>query len=567
MASYTGILADVIIAEDAWRAGVSANISGVAAVSPVAELFELESVIGLDAGALHNNKPIEMNERSRAGTKVNSFVDDYYYRVHVTPLTLALGEVLSELVDTFIVWNAWFEAIDCDDITENGGDEFELDGEEAVYTLEPLEYQTYTVTIPKEGSANIASSIDFTFDTGEQRSVIITGIRMIVFYFPPQVTVKESYEFATDIITPRDGIGSEQRISYRQIPRQSFVVNVPLKTAKEQNRFDAAMFGWAKRYFGFPIRTEKENHSETINQDDLVINVDTTFADFRDESYALIFKSIDEFEAVKIDTVAADSLTLESAVVASYTGNKWIAPLRITQVTSVVQKSNPVADVAFAQVSFAVKDNILLTGFVAEQTYNDLPILLVGSKQLNGSRKESSIDSDSFVQDYGSGDFDYLSDSEFNLNMQGWGFVNETKEAMWVYKQFIHSLLGRQGTMWVPTYTDDLTLAETIGASDTSFQIENIKLAENMGLNDLRTHLSFIFPNGDVLCREITGIVESDDDIEIISIDSDLGLEVEAGDCQVCFLDKCRMASDTVVINHLIAYKNYSNVSLLAVKE
>ena len=564
MASYSGTISEDILYPDTvpFCSATIINDSPLYAYT----VFNIDEVtLNITCDSSYSNLPVEQPCFEHTGLKVRTFVDDYYYRVHVTPATLAFGPVLSELVDTFIVWNAWFDAINCTLITETGGDEFELSGSEDPYELKALEYTTYTVTIPKEGSADISSSIEFTFITGEERTVIITGIRMIVFYFPPQVTIKESYEWATDVMAARDG--GEQRMSFRQIPRQGFVFDVPLPTSKIQNRFNAAMHGWSKRYFGCPVWAEKVLHTSDINATDMSITVDTTFADFRDESYALVFKDIDHFEAVKIDTKNDTTLTLESAVVATYTGNKWIIPLRIAQVSGMTKQSNPVAEVGFAQISFAVKDNILITGFSADQTYLGLPVLLVASKQLNASPKESSIDSDSFLQDYESGDFDYYSDSDFNLNIQGWGFFNDTKEAMWVYKQFLHSLLGQQGTIWIPTFKNDMELADTIGAADTSFQIENIKLAENMGLNDLRTHLAFIFPGGTVLCRQITGIVESDEDIEIISIDSDLGLEVEAGDCQICFLDKCRLASDMVAIEHIIAYKNYSNVAFLSVKE
>lgn len=565
MAEWTGILEPSPFVEDTLRC--SQTIIDAGPVSPVGPMFELESVIPIEQSDWDSNFPIIENERKIGAAKVDSFLDDYYYRVHVTPLTLAFGAILSEVVDTFIVWNAWFDEIDMLDIVETGGDEFELTGEDAPYTFKPLEYTTYTVTVPKEGSANINSSIFYSFDTGEERTVIITGIRMIVFAFCPEVNIPEGLEWLTDILTPIDGIGSEQRISIRQVPRQSFTFSVPLKTEKEQSRFEAAMFGWQKRYFGLPVWTERVIHTADINADDEIITVDTTNADFRDDSYAVIWKSLTQYEAVKITDVAAGSLTLESPVVNNYTGTKFILPCRIVQVTAPARKSNPVASVMIAEINFAVKDNVLLTGYTPEETYKDLPVLLICSKQFGSAPKESESDSDSFLQDYESGDFDYFSDSEFNMISQSWGFVNTTREQCWNFRLFLHSLYGRQGTFWAPTYKKDLTQADTIGSADTDFQIENIKLAENMTFNSLRTHLAFIFPSGTVLYREITGIVESDEDIEIISIDSALGVQVEPGDCMISFLDLCRLASDSVRLDWFFFDNNKVETPFLAVKE
>jgi len=506
MPAFTGILEPSIFVEDTLHC--SATIAAALTPSPV-EVLMLESVIPLGPGAWHSYLPVEQIERSRTGTKVDSFVDDYYYRIHVTPAVFAFGAILSEQVDEFYVWNAYFVQKTCDDITETYPDEFELAGLGTPFDLEALEYTTYTITVPKEGSASFDATITFDFGVEGMRVVILSGVRMIVFAFCPQMKIPESLEWLTDIIMPKDGIGSEQRISVRTIPRQRFTYSVPLKTEKEQSRFAAAMFGWQKRSFGLPIWTERVVHTDTITAADETITVDTTNADFRDDSYALIWKSITEYEAVKIETVAAGSLTLESPVVATYTGTKFITPLRIAQINSSVKKSNPVAGLMIATVGFTVKDNILLTGYVPAETYKGLPVLTVGSKQFGRTPKMSGSDSDSFLLDYETGDFDYYSDSEFNIISQGWGFVNEDKAACWDFRLFLHSLYGMQGTVWVPTYKDDLAQADTIGAADTSFQIENIKLAENMTFNSLRTHLAFILTDGTTYYREITGIVES----------------------------------------------------------
>ncbi len=564
MTAYTGTLCPSIFVEDTLRC--SATIIAADSPSPVAPMYELESIVPLGAGTLNSGLPIPAYEFVRDGTKVDSFLDDYYYRVHVTPASFAFGAILSEQVETFIVWNAFFEPVTNSSISETFPDEFELAGEAAGYVYKALEYKTYTITVPKEGSANFEASIIFDFGLAGKRTVTLSGVRMVVFYFPPFENLKENLQWFTNIIKARDG--SEQRRSVRSIPRQGFNFEVPLQTEKEQSRFEALMHGWAKRAFGLPIWKECTIHAGTITAGDLSITVDTTNADYRDDSYALIISSIDSFEAIKISTVASGSLTLETAVVGNYTGNKLIMPLRISQVTGMVEMTNPISTSAVFQIAFAVKDNVLLTGYTPTLTYNGLPVLTTPSMHYSDSSdKQSNIDSDSFSQDYDSGDFDFYSDSEFNLNSQEWGFLNETKAAMWNYKKFLHSLFGRQGALWVPTFKKDLNLTDTIGAADTSFRIENIKLAENMGLNDLRTHLAFIFTSGTILCREITGIVESDATEEIISIDSALGVEVPIGGCVISFLDKCRLAADEVEIEHIVPYKNYSKVNFLAVKE
>jgi len=396
---------------------------------------------------------------------------------------------------------------------------------------------------------------------------------MAIFAFPPQIEVKESLEWLTDVIMPEDGIGSEQRISTRPIPRQFFMYSVPLKTEKEQSRFDAFMFGYQKTTWDLPIWTEKVSHTATITAGAMTITVDTTNADFRDDGYAIIWKSLTECEKVSIDTVADGSLTLSVAVVSTYTGDKFIMPCRTAQITDVVKRTNEEAGFSVAQVTFAVKDNILLTGYVADETYtavdtgsSELSVISTGSV-IGIQDKDYSSDSDSIVQDYSTGDFDYFSDSEFNLIGQNWTFYNDTRAKCWDFRLFLHSLKGRQGSCWIPTYKNDLTQVETIGAADVVFSVENIELADNMTFNNLRTHLAFIFTDGTIICREIEDIEESTSGYEEITIDSALGLEVEVGDCKISFLDLCRQASDVINIDWLEPNKNSVNQVFMAVVE
>ena len=167
--------------------------------------------------------------------------------------------------------------------------------------------------------------------------------------------------------------------------------------------------------------------------------------------------------------------------------------------------------------------------------------------------------------DFKTGDFGFFSDSDFNISLQSHLFYKDTKADCWDFRKFIHSLLGQIGTFYVATHKDDMVLAQGFGSSDTSFNIENIGLADNMGVNDLRTDLAFIFPSGTQLYREVTGITKSGTE-EIITIDSSLGLAVDPGDCVISWLDKMRLAEDEIEFVWPKAHEMVCNPMLKAVK-
>jgi hypothetical protein len=96
MAEWTGILSPPIFVEDTLRC--SATIIDNTVVSPV-DVCMLESVIPIGESDWHSNLPVEQIERTRTGTKVNSFLDDYYYRIHVIPASLNFGAIVTLLYD------------------------------------------------------------------------------------------------------------------------------------------------------------------------------------------------------------------------------------------------------------------------------------------------------------------------------------------------------------------------------------------------------------------------------------------------------------------------------------
>ena len=388
---------------------------------------------------------------------------------------------------------------------------------------------------------------------------VLTGT--MPFLWRPQSPLTETLEWLTNILSSKDG--SLQRICLRQAPRQQFKFPLFIETDQEQAALDATLFSWQKQTWSLPIWPEMVLHTATITADDTVISVDTTNADFRDLGLAVIWQSRTQAEIIYIGTVAEDSLTLSSPVQNTFTGRKLIMPCRTAQMNAPVTRQIHSSGPAMIEAFFAVKDNVLLTGYTPPVTYKGLPVLTEATAVDPTQRKSS--DGDTILTDYETGDFQYFSDSEFNIRLQSHLFYNDTKAAAWQFRLFLHSLYGRQGAVYIPTHKNDLSLAEGFGSSDTSFNIENIGLADNMGLNALRTDLAFIFPDGTQLYREITGIVDSGSE-EIVSIDSSLGVAVEPGDCIICFLDKVCLAADDVELIWTRAHENRCELDWQAVK-
>jgi hypothetical protein len=564
MTAYIGISTGTIIAENAWRPGVAVNISSVATVSPVSVMNELESVLPLDEGIFGSQLPTTENEAGFLGTKVDSFLDDYYYRIHLIPALIELGTIISAVEETFIIWNSYFNAISCLEITPQGLENITITGLTDPFDLAALEYTTYTVNVPFDGTPEIDASQEFNFDIYGTPIVYITGSRSLIFSFEPQKNITETLEWFTNILTAKNGISTEQRIGLRSAPRQGFKFPIVLPTEKEQARFDAIIFKQQKRRWGLPIWTESIAHRGTINIDDTTISVDTSNTDFRDDSLALIWKSNSQYEAVRISTVAANLLTLSAPILQQFTNTKLIMPVRIAYIKDPISFQDSVIKRSDTAVEFTVIDNILLSGYSAELTYKSCPVIILPSRIVDKTSRSS--DADIIWNDPQTDNFELISDSQFNVQGFAHRFENKSRAECWAFRKFIHSLYGRQKTVYIPSFKSDMILSSPMGAADTTFEIESISLALNMALNSLITDLIFIFTDGEKLCREITGITNSGA-TEIISIDDHLNRIVTVDNCRISFLRRCRLSNDETEIIWDQPNRNSSNLDFTIVKE
>ena len=196
--------------------------------------------------------------------------------------------------------------------------------------------------------------------------------------------------------------------------------------------------------------------------------------------------------------------------------------------------------------------------------YKTFPVLTDASVVGRGQSKIS--DGDLSITDFSTGDFLIYSDSEFNKVTQNHVFKNYDKTETWNHRLFLHYLLGQLNVVWVPTFKSDMILVDIIDSTDISFKIENIGLTDNMGVNDLRNHVAFIFNDGSMILREIVNITETDEDEEVVHIDSSLGQVINIGEGTISFLDKCRLSSDMVKIDWERSGWNVNKLNWLKVK-
>jgi len=89
-------------------------------------------------------------------------------------------------------------------------------------------------------------------------------------------------------------------------------------------------------------------------------------------------------------------------------------------------------------------------------------------------------------------------------------------------------------------------------------------LAELVGVNALRNHLAFVLSDGTQIYKQISSITEPSSGNELVTMSATLGQDVAADDI-VCFLEKCRLASDKIEIVWKNERENECDLTIMGV--
>ncbi|MCC6561239.1 MAG: hypothetical protein IT478_07780, partial [Xanthomonadales bacterium] len=137
------------------------------------------------------------------GRLAHRFAEDYFDRIHLTPIALSLGNVVSELTREIAVWNAWrthpqtLTALRLDGDTGST-----LDAPVALpMTLRPMQERVLTLTVGLDGPPVIDAVAVLSFADGATWSVRIDGLRLNAWSLPPNWTepLIETLAWLTDV--------------------------------------------------------------------------------------------------------------------------------------------------------------------------------------------------------------------------------------------------------------------------------------------------------------------------------------------------------------------------------
>lgn len=486
-----------------------------------------------------------------ASTRTESIGDNWFDRLHIIPRRIDAGNILTVQTRVLDLFNAFiYESRDLEQFINNAGAGTSITDLPSLPTTIPaLKSLLMTLEITPDGAPTINTTLDFDTDETYLLSIPITGTRIVMFPFEPEAPLTERLLFLTDVLEATDG--TEQRVSLRLAPRQEFTMRLLREDGPERQRVDFLMFDWQSRVFGLPVWIEPAFLTAAATSGQTVINVDTTATgDFRVDGLAIVFESEDKFDALEVDAVGPTSITFKTPIANNYDPGVRVMPLR-TAITSVpIKEKRYAVNLAEFEIVMRVLDNdVDLSDTSGWPTFNG-KVLLSDPNAI-----EQTLDGDLnkviTVFDGSTGKFSQASTQPRSRRGSAKTFLTRDRAGLWKVRRLLHALRGRQVSFYLPTFTQDLTLAVPYPSGDPALTIVNVGYARYAKNRQPKANIRIILNNGTIYERNITNSAEVDSATEQVTLSSSIAQNIDPSDIyRIEFYEKVRIDNEEITIEH-----------------
>ncbi|EKT2105309.1 hypothetical protein [Stenotrophomonas maltophilia] len=501
------------------------------------------------AGPAREATIVEPEQRS-AGPALRTSFDDWYHRIHILPLRIDLGNLVTNQVRFVQVWNAYLQPQTLASVVLENGEGVELVGPGTPpLTFAPLQLRRWQLSITTEGPPVIAATLSYDFVALGSRTVTITGNRMSAWMLPPDWSrpVSETLAWATDV--QQAASGGEARFPLRGSPRRSWEFSI-LADRRERQVLEHALFDWSARTWALPIWNDV-----SWLQSRLALGVQSipvpaaTQRDYRHGGLAMLWQNVTTYELVEVAAITGNTLQL-----ARPTANAWAPGTRVLPCRTARLAETPSLERLTDQ---AVRSTVRLTAVetcdwpaVAPAfTYRGRPVLeqrpdLDQSPTAEFGRQLVVIDGD-----IGPVAIDDFTGRAWPVQSHAWQTWGRTEQAN--LRSLLYWLQGRASALWLPSWADDLELIEPALATSGGIVVAWAGVSRFGRAQPGRRHLRIELFNGQVLYRQLVQATELDAQREFLQLDVPHGIALQpAAIRSISWMVLARLSSDTVELSH-----------------
>lgn len=542
-------------------AGVAPNTSNNY-YGPRAATDSVEN-IRIGAKTIVNFVPVVKNI---AGSKMNTFYDDWYNRIHLMPRAIDLLNVISDQTRDVTLWNAFFSNKVLSSTSFPVGQGINvLGGVATPYTLKPLEILTYSLEVSAEGPPAIDVDLEWNID-GEKLTVNILGRRIVVWPFPPNWVdpVEETLEFFTDIFTAYNG--DEQRRALRSKPRRN-IEYISLLKSRDAAISNNLLWGWQNRNFALPLWFDKTRLTVGAASGSLTLNADTIDRGFFNGGLILLYASSTDYEAIQIISFTTNSIQLSKGLERSWPANTLVFPINIAKLPRNVSSNRLTSGVLRLATSFQcdpVQTDPHLPVAAAPITHNGYEVIL---KRPNFAQPvDVSHDFEYDTVDFLIGNISSIPSHDHAKTVRRFQWTCRSHAEIREVRSLLGRLKGRAKAAYMPTWFEDFELYESEAIGAMGVRVLSNEFHKMVGNDPALNTLLIRLTDGTNIIRTIdsTGI---DGEITTLGITAALTSNINKQNVRVMSLvHLCRLSADRTTIKWLTDGRATIDASFTLVK-
>lgn len=488
--------------------------------------------------------------RGRQGVAVQTFFEDFYFRIYVSPSPVELGGLVTTQVRQLHIWNAWPyqpRTLVGADLANGEGITMTLPGALPI-TFRPLAEHVIELQVSTSGPPVIDATLTLGWADLADIVVEISGQRLQAW--PVMADwgrpVVESLEWLTEIQQAMDG--SEDAVPLREAPRRGWSFEV-LEGRQERRIIENAVYDWGARVWALPVFPDVSLLAAELPAESTAIALDPAGLDFRAGGLAMLWADALSYELVEIASVEADRLELARPTLQGWPRGTRLYPCRTAHLRTRPTWRRRSDQVVSSRMEFAAAEPCDWPAEAPPVTYRGIPVLEWRPDESEDPTAQADRQLEAIDGDIGLVVFDDVTGRPWEL--QSHDFLLRGRGDRAGHRSLMYWLQGRYQRVWLPTWADDVQLLDPVAAGAVTWFVANAGITSYLRQQDGRRHLRVELNTGQVFYREVLASSVADSARETLLVDAALGVAVTPGQVrQISWMKVSRLAADRVEITH-----------------
>lgn len=462
---------------------------------------------------------------SKQGRRYPTGNSQFYNNMVFNPSEIDLGNLTSVQTRTISLWNGFDVPVSVSQVIGESLAGITLTQPvDAPFTMGPLQEVTYSLSASTDGPAVINGDYRWTIDATDY-VIPVTGRRLVLLMVEPNWSsqVIESLEWLTDVIKAYSG--KEQRRCLRKNARRKFEFDFMVQGLAAQE-FENQLWGWQNRPYATPVFTDPCPLTVDLDVGTSVVPLNTLTYSFDAYELAMIIDSSGAYEVVQIAEVSDTILLLSNPTQYAWSKGCTVYPM----ITARLPTETPYKRVTghLIQGKLALSCEVGSIGAYTPTadpvtTFNGYEVITYQPNWSGGIDFSGGFGVRTF--DSATGKVDIATREDYAKLSRQHQWLLPSRAAILAYREMLYRLKGRFGTVYVPTWNSDFTLARAHYASESALYVLPNSFRQLVGVDPNRNKIMIRLKSG-VTAYFTIDTVTADGDYDVLGLTSPFGIEI-----------------------------------------